>query len=85
MYFQITLFNAVTLFLMAATLLVAAKRLSSAVDSNWPIAYYGVLLAYWRSYAYTLDNYWVMGGLLCGLLLRFEFRIQPAVPSQARC
>jgi len=73
MYFQITLFNVVTLFLMAATLLVAAKRLSSAVDSNWPIVYYGVLLAYWRSYAYTLDNYWVMGGLLCGLLLRFEF------------
>lgn len=73
MYFQITLFNVVTLLLMAATLLVAAKRLSSAVDSNWPIAYYGVLLAYWRGYAYSLDNYWVMGGLLCGLLLRFEF------------
>lgn len=73
MYFQITLFNVVTLLLMAATLLVAAKRLSCAVDSNWPMAYYGVLLAYWRGYAYTLDNYWVMGGLLCGLLLRFEF------------
>jgi hypothetical protein len=22
---------------------------------------------------YTLDNYWVIGGVLCGLLLRFEF------------
>src|ERR1051326_315218 len=73
MYFQITLFNVVTLLLMAATLLVAAKRLSSAVDSNGPMPYSGVRLAYWRSYAYTLDNYWVMGGLLCGLLLRFEF------------
>jgi hypothetical protein len=73
MYFQITLFNIVTLLLMAATLLVAAKRLSSAVDSNWPMVYYGVLMAYWRGYAYTLDNYWVLGGLLCGLLLRFEF------------
>ena len=37
------------------------------------MAYYGVLLAYWRGYVYTLDSYWVMGGLLCGLLLRFEF------------
>jgi len=73
MYFQITLFNIVTLFLMAVTLLIAAKRFSSAVDSNWPIAYYTVLLAYWRAYAYTLDSYWVMGGLLCGFLLRFEF------------
>jgi hypothetical protein len=73
MYFQITLFNIITLLLMAATLLVAAKRLSSAVDSNWPMAYYGALMAYWRGYAYTLDAYWVLGGLLCGLLLRFEF------------
>jgi hypothetical protein len=53
MYFQITIFNIVTLFLMAATLLIAAKRFSSAVGSNWPIAYYTVLLAYWRAYAYT--------------------------------
>jgi hypothetical protein len=73
MYFQITLFNIVTLFLMAATLVVAARRFSASIESNWPLVYYGVLLAYWRGYAYTLDNYWVMGGLLCGLLLRFEF------------
>jgi len=73
MYFQITLFNIVTLFLMAATFLVVARRFSTRLDSNWPLTYYGVLLAYWRGYAYTLDTYWVMGGLLCGLLLRFEF------------
>ena len=73
MYFQITLFNIVTLSLMAATLLVAARRYAASAESNWPLAYYGVLIAYWRGYSYTLDTYWVMGGLLCGLLLRFEF------------
>ena len=73
MYFQITLFNVVTLFLMAATLAVTVKRLIAAVDTNWPLAYYGLLLTYWRGYMYTLDNYWVIGGVLCGLLLRFEF------------
>ena len=73
MYFEITLFNVVTLMLMVATLLVAARRFSARMDSNWPLTYYGVLLAYWRSYAYTLDTYWVLGGLLCGLILRFEF------------
>ena len=73
MYFQITLFNIVTLFLMAATLLAAAKRVAAGVDSNWLLAYYGLLISYWRGYAYTLDNYWVLGGLLCGLVLRFEF------------
>jgi len=73
MYFQITLFNMVTLFLMAATLVVAVKRFSAHIDSNLPLTYYGLLVAYWRGNAYTLDNYWVLGGLLCGLLLRFEF------------
>lgn len=73
MYFEITLFNVVTLMLMAATVLVAARRFSSQADSNWPLTYYGVLLAYWRGYAYTLDTYWVLGGVLCGLILRFEF------------
>jgi hypothetical protein len=73
MYFQITLFNIVTLFLMAATLLAAAKRVAAGVDSSWLLAYYGLLVVYWRGYAYTLDNYWVLGGLLCGLVLRFEF------------
>ena len=73
MYFQITLFNVVTLFLMGATLGITAKRLTSSPDSNWPLVYYGLLLGYWRGYMYTLDNYWVIGGVLCGLLLRFEF------------
>ena len=73
MYFQITLFNIVTLFLMAATLIMVVKRFSMRVDSNLPLTYYGLLVAYWRGNAYTLDNYWVLGGLLCGLLLRFEF------------
>lgn len=73
MYFQITLFNIVTLFLMAATLIMVVKRFSLRVDSNLPLTYYGLLVAYWRGNAYTLDNYWVLGGLLCGLLLRFEF------------
>jgi hypothetical protein len=73
MYIPITLFNVLTLGLMAATVLVAVKRFTLRVDSNWPLAYYGILIAYWRAFAYTLDNYWVFAGLLCGLLLRFEF------------
>jgi len=73
MYFEITSYNIVTLFLIATTLLIGVKRFSTAIDSNWPLTYYGVLLAYWQSYSYTLDPYWVFTGLLCGLLLRFEF------------
>jgi hypothetical protein len=73
MYFQITFFNVVTVCLMAATLLMAVKRFTIRLDSNWPLIYYGLLVAYWYGYTYTLDDYWMAGGLLCGLLLRFEF------------
>jgi hypothetical protein len=73
MYFPITLFNVVTLFLMAATVLIAIKRFTLRVDSNWPLVYYALLVAYWRGFTYTLDNYWVLAGVLCGLVLRFEF------------
>src|SRR5260370_8940070 len=70
---EIPIFNVVDPILMGGAGLVAIKRFSGRKDSNWPLGYYGVLLAYWRGYAYTLDTYWVMGGLLCGLMLRFEF------------
>lgn len=73
MYFPITLFNVVTLFLMVVTAFIAVKRFTLRVDSNWPLAYYVVLVAYWRGFAYTLDHYWVLAGVLCALLLRFEF------------
>ena len=73
MYFQITLFNLVTLCLMAATLWVAVRRYVASIESNWPLVYYSALFAYWSGYPYTLDTYWVMGGILCGLMLRFEF------------
>ena len=73
MYFPITLFNVVTLFLMAVTAFIAVKRFTFRVDSNWPLVYYVVLIAYWRGFPYTLENYWVLGGVLCALLLRFEF------------
>src|SRR6266496_2304913 len=73
MYIPITLFNVLTLGMLAATVWVAIKRFTLPVDSNWPLAYYAILVAYCRAYAYSLDNYWVLAGLLCGLLLRFEF------------
>jgi|SRR5579863_6955155 len=73
MYFLITTFNVVTLLLMAATVWVAIKRFTLHADSNWPLLYYGVLALYWLRDSYTLDNYWVVAGVLCGLFLRFEF------------
>ena len=73
MYFSFTVFNIVTLLLLAATVLVAVKRFTLHMDSNWPLIYYSAVIAYWRWFNYSFDNYWVLAGLGCALLLRFEF------------
>ena len=56
MYFPITLFNVVTLFLLLATIAMAYKRFTLPGESNWPLVYYAILIAYWRSFTYSLDK-----------------------------
>lgn len=73
MYFYFTVFNIITLLLLAATVLVGVKRFSLHMDSNWPLVYYSAVIAYSRWFTYSLPDYWVLAGLSCGLLLRFEF------------
>ena len=72
MYFDYTLSNFVILFVIAATLLTGCLRFHLSLESNWPLAYYVVLVSYWHGSFDTLDSYWVMAGLICGIVLRFE-------------
>jgi hypothetical protein len=73
MYIQFNVFNLVTIFVMALTVVLAYKRFTMRLDSNGPLAYYAVLVGYMRTYEPGLDHYWVFAGVICGLLLRFEF------------
>ena len=72
MYFDYTLSNFVILFLIGSTPLTGCLRFHLSLDSNWPLVYYAVLLSYWHGSFDTLDSYWVMAGLICGIVLRFE-------------
>jgi len=73
MYFRFTMFNDLTLGLMALTIWVAVARFTARTESNWPLAYYALLVAYWKVFEGGLNGYWVLAGVACGLLLRFEF------------
>lgn len=73
MYFHFTLFNVITLFMMAATVVMAIKRFQLRLDTNWPLLYYAILVAYARSFRYSLNDYWLFTGVACALVLRFEF------------
>jgi hypothetical protein len=84
MYFDYTLSNFIILFLIGATLLTGCLRFRLSLESNWPLAYYAVLLSYWHGSFDTLDSYWVMAGLICGIVLRFEILGAP-VERLFRC
>ena len=79
MYFRFTLFNVITLGVMALTAWVAVKRFAWRLESNWPLAYYALLVVYMHSFEGSLDKYWVFSGIICALFLRFEFLPRPLV------
>ena len=72
MEFRFTLFNNITLLVMAFTLWTGVTYARNKLDSNWPFLYYLFVLAYWKIFEGSLNTYWIFGGLICVLPLRFE-------------
>jgi hypothetical protein len=73
MYFRFTLFNTLTLLVMAATLVMVWVRLRFSLEKTWPLGYYLIVIAYAEAFAGSLSPYWVFAGVVIGLFLRFEF------------
>ena len=72
-YFRFTLFNSITLLIMALTIAAAAHRFLGRHTSNWPLVYYAVILGYTFGFEGSLHPAWVVVGLAGGLLVRFGF------------
>ena len=68
--FRFTLFNGITLFIMAATAGIAAIRIAGRNRSRWPLAYYPVLLGYALGFKYSLNPGWVAAGAALTLMVR---------------
>ncbi len=81
MFFRFTLFNDLTLVLMALTIWVGVARFAARLESNWFLIYYALLVAYWKVFEGSLNTYWVLAGVACGLLLRFEFLGGPVLKA----
>jgi hypothetical protein len=73
MYFEFTLFNTATLVVMLLTVGMIWVRLRVSYERTWPLGYYVVILAYWLGLWNSLSAPWAIGGIACGVLLRFEF------------
>ena len=57
----------------ALTVWMLTARYRGVLESNWPLFYYVGLVVYSLMFASFLDPAWVYAGVVCGLLLRFEF------------
>lgn len=81
MYFRFTLFNSLTLLVMAASAAMIWIRLRFSIEKTWPLAYYLIVIAYSEAFPGSLSPYAVFTGVVCGLLLRFEFMGGPVLKA----
>ncbi|MGB9605301.1 MAG: hypothetical protein ACPL88_05400 [Bryobacteraceae bacterium] len=81
MYFRFTLFNTLTLILLAATVAMIWIRLRVSIEKTWPLAYYALVIAYSEAFPGSLSPYGVFTGVVSGLLLRFEFMGGPVLKA----
>ncbi len=72
-YFRFTLFNSITLFVLAMTIVLAWRRFAGG-PVNWPLAYYAMVVGYTVAFSHGLNPYWVAFGVACALAIRFGFQ-----------
>jgi hypothetical protein len=63
----------VPLIVIGLTFWLMRARFIKPVDINWPLAYYLFLVIFARANEGEFNNYWIFGGVLCALFLRYEF------------
>ncbi len=69
---RFTLFNAITLLIAAVTLATGVALARGKLRPNWLLAYYLLIAAYWKVFEGALNGVWVVAGLSCAVLLRFN-------------
>jgi hypothetical protein len=70
---RFSVFNGTTLGFVAVTIWMLSARLRGLIGGNWPLFYYAGVIGYSTIFPGSLDPAWVYSGLVCTLLMRFEF------------
>jgi hypothetical protein len=69
-HFRFTLFNAITLLILALTAAMAVHLIRARNAGQWPLAYYPVTAGFALGFPYSLNLLWVGAGLVLGVTLR---------------
>ena len=72
-HYPYTLFNGITLLVLALTLLLLWQRFRRSLAANWPLACYAVIAAYTFGFSGGLSPYWVAAALACAVAIRLGF------------
>jgi hypothetical protein len=73
MLFRLTAFNSATCGVMLLTLGMIWARYRFDPERTWLLFYYAPVAAYTMRYWDSLHPPWVLAGVICALVLRFEF------------
>jgi len=72
-HYPFTLFNGLTVLVLAFTVLVVWARFRGAFSANWPLLCYAAIVAYTIEFSGGLNPYLVAAGAACGLAIRLGF------------
>jgi len=72
-HYPLTLFNGITVLVLALALLLVWRRFGGRLDTNWPLVCYAVIAAYTIGFSGGLNPYWVAAGVACAVAIRVGF------------
>ncbi len=83
MPFPMTLFNSITLLIMAAAVATGFARWRCRIDSNWFAAPYALFGGFWFGFDGSLNTWWMLAGACAAIVLRASPK-RPPVRVAAR-
>ena len=72
-HYPFTLFNALTLLVLALALIIEWRRRRGPLTANWPLAGYAAIAGYTIAFSRGLNPYWVAAGAACAVAIRLGF------------
>jgi len=72
-HYPFTLFNSITVLVLAWTVLLAWRRFRGAPAANLPLVCYAVIAGYTVGFSGGLNRYWVAAGVTCAVAIRLGF------------
>ena len=72
-HYPFTPFNAITLFILALTLLLVWRRFRGTMTANWPLVCYAAIAGYMIGFSGGLNPYWVAAGAASAVAIRLGF------------